>query len=208
MVLDSLILICFLLPWQLEPANGAGVIVLEPRLQALWVIDVAAGHEHALLTQLDVLAAHCARGRLQVLVICGFLLSETPWLHWGNLAVLLLYFDDGQLVNGILARLVLLSPALCLLLGDSPDHFEDVVVGVEALLEVTHEVVGSGSVHGLLHSQELVRAEQVVELDDRVCYSVHLLIDLFLLLSSWFLTSHATSWISIVWPEALAVILN
>ena len=141
-------------------------------------------------------------------MIRSFLLSESTWLHGSALAVLLFNLDDGQLVDGILAGLVLLPSALRLLLRDPSDHLEDVIVGVEALLKVAHEVVWSGSVHCLLHPQELVRAEKVVELDYCICNPVHLLIDLLLLLRSRLLAAHATSRIPITRSETLSVILN
>lgn len=101
---------------------------------------------------------------------------------------------------------VLFPLPLSFLLGNPSDHLENVIVRIETLLEITHEVVRSCSVHCLLHSEELVSAEQIVELNDCLSNPVDLLIDLLLLLSCGFITAHSA--VICICPESLAVILN
>lgn len=116
------------------------------------------------------------------------------------------YLDDRQFINCFLTCLVFLPLSLGLLLRQPSYHFENIVVRIETLLKVTHEIIRGSSIHRLLHSQELMCAEQVMELYDGIRYSVNLLVDLLLFLGSWLLSAHSTL-VALIWPEALSILL-
>ena len=98
-------------------------------------------------------------------------------------------FYHGKFVNRFNFGFILLSILLSLLLWDATDHFENVISRVERALEVVDKVTGRGSVECLLHSQELVAWEEVLESRqhgvDCPCNSTYLGIYLLLLCLRW-----------------------
>ena len=121
------------------------------------MVDVPAGHEHAFRRQLDVVAADRAAGWLQIVALL--------------LAVLLLDFDDWQLLDGRLLRALLSLSLLRFLLAHPPNHLEEVVAR-EVRVKVAHEVVRVEVTVLHLHAHELATVEHVHEVAQQVVHQV------------------------------------
>ena len=107
--------------------------------------NVAAGHEHSLRPEVDLFDANYARWGFQILVSCS-----QPARTWSIFAMLLLYFDDRQSIDGVGLGFILNSVPLSLLLRESPDDLKDVVARIERRVEVLHKIVRLSLEH-LLH---------------------------------------------------------
>ena len=98
---------------QVESTDGTGIILLEPRLEAVGVVDVTARHEHSLQAELDIVAADGAAGRFHFRAFV--------------LAVLLFDLYDGKLFHCTFLRPFRPLPLLGFLLAHPPDRLENVV---------------------------------------------------------------------------------
>lgn len=133
---------------QVEAADGTRVVLLEPRLKTIGVVDVSTRHEHALRFELNAVAANRTARCLQL----------RPFL----LAVLCFYFDDWEFIDsGFLCFLRSLS-LLSLLFAHTADHLEQVIRS-KVLIEVVHEVVWVELPILHLHAEELRATEDVHE---------------------------------------------
>ena len=99
--------------------------------------------------------------------------------------MLLFNLDDGQFVDRLHFGLVFLSILFSLLLRNPSNHFENIVIRIEVLAEVSHEVSRSRSVKRSIHAHELVACEELVEvtkqLVDGTRQSLHVEVNLVLL---------------------------
>lgn len=89
---------------------------------------MAAGHEHALRTQVDMLHTDRASWWLKIL---GRAL-QLAWSHDLLFTMLLFNFYYGQLAYRCDVCLIFLSISFCFLFRYAPYHFENVVAGIEA----------------------------------------------------------------------------
>ena len=94
-------------------------MLFEPRVQAIRVVDMTTGHEHALRAHGNCLTTHCAR----------------RWLHLGAVLLAMLSFNlnNGQFPYRFLLRTFLPGSCLRFLLADSADHFNKVFFAPAAL---------------------------------------------------------------------------
>lgn len=99
--------------------------------------------------------------------------------------MLLFNLDDGQFVDRLHFGLVFLSILFSLLLRNPSNHFENIVIRIEVLAEVSHEVSRSRSIKRSIHAHELVACEELVEvtkqLVDGTRQSLHVEVNLVLL---------------------------
>ena len=104
-----------LLNGQVEATDRTCVVLIEPRLQTIRVVNVTAWHEHTLCFYFDVIAADRAAG--------SFEFASLP------LTVFLFDVYDWQFFNGRPLGPLLFLSLLSLLLANSSDHFKEFVRG-------------------------------------------------------------------------------
>ena len=73
--------------------------------------------------------------------------------------MLVFYFYNRKLSDHLRVALVLLPVSFGLLLGESPNHLENIFTLIEVTLIILHKFRWRGTTHSLLHPQELMAAE-------------------------------------------------
>lgn len=110
-----------------------------------------------------MLAAYCARRGLHIFFLRLFWCPQSTRLHYLHLTVFLFYLDYWQFVNLFNRGFIFLTISLGFLFWYSANYFEDIVTWIELRLVVVHEVRRWYTIHCLLHSQELVTREKMLE---------------------------------------------
>lgn len=139
-----------LLSGELVSAIRASIVALEPRIQAVRVEDVAARHEHTFLTKCDSVIAYSARRSVHR--------AGGPFLE-----MLVLNLDNWQLAYCIYLGSFLPCLFLSLSLTHSPHHFEKINLSHEVWLIVVHKGVRREALEDLVHPEELVTREDLLE---------------------------------------------
>ena len=110
------------------------------------MVDVAAGHKHALGSTIDEFHADCAAG----------------WFHL-TLEVFTMFlfnFDDRKLVHCRFLGCFATLPLLGFLLTHATNHLEKIIAR-KVLIKIIHKVVWVEAAVGHLHTQELPSIEYV-----------------------------------------------
>jgi len=150
--LANYLLISFLVGGELVPAHWASIVLFQPWLQALRVVNVSARHKHPFRSYSNVLTTNCAGWGLQ----CSCLVL---------LAVFVLYFYNRELGDWVFGSFLLFG--LRCLLGTHPlSHLHERFIWKEVALEVGHELIWREPLEDCIHPQEFMACEHILEVSE------------------------------------------